>query len=162
MDDILFKSEDHIFAVGVAGILVKDGKLLVQRDRGGNEYALPGGHIKFGETTADGLVREYKEETGADIRPIRLLWTEECFWEWNGRKAHSLVYYYLIELCNGSDIPYGGEFVSQKDNCDVLLGWMPIVGLKDVVIYPKFLKKKIFETDAPFEHFITKEMSGAL
>lgn len=53
----------------------------LQRDRDGSEYALPGGHVKIGETTADGLVREYKEETGADIKVGKLLWTEDCFWD---------------------------------------------------------------------------------
>ena len=146
MADILFKADDYIFDVRTVGVLVKDG----------NEYALPGGHIKLGETTADGLVREYKEETGADIRPLRLLWTEECFWEWNGRKAHNLAYYYLIELCEGSDIPDVGEFVSHKDNCNVVIGWMPIEKLEDVIIYPEFLKKKVFELDSPPEHFVSR------
>ena len=156
MADILFKADNYIFDVRTVGVLVKDGKILVQRDKDGNEYALPGGHIKLGETTADGLVREYKEETGADIRSLRLLWTEECFWEWNGRKAHNLAYYYLIELCEGSDIADVGEFISHKDNCNVVIGWMPIDKLEDVIIYPKFLKKKIYELDSPHEHFVSR------
>lgn len=156
MADILFKADDYIFDVRTVGVLVKDGKILVQRDRDGNEYALPGGHIQLGETTTDGLVREYKEETGADVRPLRLLWTEECFLGWNGRKAHNLAYYYLIELCEGSDIPNVGEFVSHKDNCNVVIGWMPIDKLEDVIIYPEFLKKKIFELNSPPEHFVSR------
>ena len=156
MTDILFKADDCVFSVRTAGVLVQDGKILVQRDKDGNEYALPGGHIQLGETTADGLVREYKEETGADIRPLRLLWTEECFWEWNGQKAHNLVYYYLIELCDGSDIPDFGEFVPHKDNCNVVVGWMPIDKLRDIIVYPEFLKKKIFELDRPPEHFVDR------
>ncbi len=156
MSDILFKADDYIFDVRTVGVLVKDRKILVQRDKDGNEYALPGGHIKLGETTADGLVREYKEETGADIRPLRLLWTEECFWEWNGRKAHNLAYYYLIELSEGSDIPDVGEFVSHKDNCNVVIGWMPIDKLEDVIIYPEFLKQKIYELGSPPEHFVSR------
>ncbi len=156
MADILFKTDDYIFDVRTVGVLVKDGKILVQRNKDGHEYALPGGHIKLGETTADGLVREYTEETGADIRPLRLLWTEECFWEWNGRKAHNLAYYYLIELCDGADIPYNGEFISHKDNCNVMIGWMPIDKLEGVIIYPEFIKKKIFELDRPPEHFVSR------
>lgn len=31
-------------------------------------YELPGGHIDFGETTEDGLVREIQEEFGIDVR----------------------------------------------------------------------------------------------
>lgn len=108
------------------GVLVRDAKLLVQRERDGSEYASPGGHVKIGETTADGLVREFKEETGADIKVEKLLWTEECFWEWNGTQAHNIAFYYLIQLADESDIPDTGEFESNKDNCNVVLGWMPI------------------------------------
>ena len=60
MTDIIFKSDDFLFDVRAVGVLVKNGKLLVQRERNGNEYALPGGHVKLGETIAEGLIREYK------------------------------------------------------------------------------------------------------
>ena len=137
--DWIFKTDEYICDLRTVGVLVRDGKLLVQRDRDGNEYALPGGHVKIGETTVDGLVREYQEETGADIKVGKLLWTEECFWEWNGTQSHNIAFYYLIELADGSDIPDFGEFVSHKDNCDVVLGWMPIEQLADLTIYPDFI-----------------------
>ena len=110
--DWIFRTDEYICDLRTVGVLVRNGKLLVQRDRDGNEYALPGGHVKIGETTVDGLVREYKEETGADIKVGKLLWTEECFWEWNGRTAHNLAFYYLIE--DNSTIPDTGEFTSHK------------------------------------------------
>ena len=65
--DWLFRTDEYICDLRTVGVLVRDGKLLVQRERNGSEYALPGGHVKIGETTADGLIREYKEETGVDI-----------------------------------------------------------------------------------------------
>ncbi len=49
-----------------------------------------------------------------------------------------------------------GEFVSHKDNCHVVIGWMPIDKLNDVKIYPEFLKKKIYELDSPPEHFVSR------
>lgn len=63
--DWLFSSENYICDVRTVGVLIKDNKILVQRERNGNEYALPGGHIKIGETLENGLIREFKEETGA-------------------------------------------------------------------------------------------------
>ena len=63
MKDRIFRTDEYICDLRTVGVLVRDGKLLVQRDRDGSEYALPGGHVKIGESTADGLVREYKEET---------------------------------------------------------------------------------------------------
>lgn len=147
---------DHGIELRTAGILIRDGKLLVQRDKGGNEYALPGGHVKLGETTVNGLIREYKEETGADIEVGRLLWTEECFWEWNGTQRHNIAFYYLIELCNRSDIPDTGEFVPHRDNHNVVLGWMPVDELSNVTIYPEFIKEAIHELEAAPRHFITR------
>lgn len=155
MKDWIFKTDEYICDLRTVGILVRDGKLLVQRDRDGNEYALPGGHVKIGETTVDGLIREYREETGADIKVGKLLWTEECFWEWGGRQAHNIAFYYQIELVGGSDIPDTGEFVSHKDNCNVVLGWMPIDQLVDIIIYPDFIKEQIHNLDGAPQHFIT-------
>ncbi len=154
--DWLFSTEEYICDLRTVGVLLKDGKILVQRDSDGNEYALPGGHVKIGETLEDGLVREYKEETGADIVCKRLLWSEECFWEWNGKKAHNIAFYYLIKLCDGSEIPDNGEFVSHKDNCDVVIGWMPIEEMQSIVIYPEFLKKEIYDLDNEIKHFVSK------
>lgn len=89
--DWLFTTEEGICHVRVAGILVRDGKLLVQND--GASYAIPGGHLRFGETTEEALIREFQEEMGISIVCGRLLWTEENFWRWGSRDAHNLGYY---------------------------------------------------------------------
>ena len=154
--DWLFATEEYICDLRTVGVLIRDNKILVQRDRDGNEFALPGGHVKIGETLENGLIREYKEETGADILCKRILWSEECFWEWNGKHAHNIAFYYLIELCEGSVIPDNDEFVSHKDNCNVVLGWMPIDEIQDVIIYPVFLKKEIYNLNEYPKHFVSK------
>ena len=59
--------------------------------------------------------------------------------------------YYLVELC-----PDNGDFVSQKDNCNVVIGWMPIEELQNVIIYPEFLKKEIYNLAGPMKHFVSK------
>ena len=154
--DWLFASDKYVCDLRTVGVLIKDNKILVQRDKDGNEYALPGGHIKIGETLEDGLIREYKEEAAVDIRCKRLLWSEECFWEWKGRQAHNIAFCFLIEECVGFEIPDIGEFVSHKDNCDILIGWLPIEEIKNVIIYPKFLKEEISNLNEPMKHFISK------
>ncbi len=156
MKDWLFVGNDYVCDLRVVGVLIRGGKLLVQRDRDGMEYALPGGHVGIGEVMTDALIREFREETGADVRCMKLLWSEECFWTWKSRKAHNISFYYLIELCEGSDIPDIGEFVSQKDNCDVVLGWMPINDLDAVLIYPDFIRHEIYHLDGEMKHFVTR------
>ena len=155
MKDWIFTGDEFVCDLRVAGVLVKGGKIYVQHERDGHEYALPGGHVRIGETTTQALIREYKEESGADICCKNLLWTEECFWEWNGKMAHNITFYYRIELCDGCDLTDHDEFVPQEDNGDVVMGWLPINEIKNVTIYPEFIRQTIYELDAPSKHFIT-------
>lgn len=154
--DWIFSGDTYCCDLRAAAVLVKDGKILVQRDRNGTEYALPGGHIKIGETLEDGLIREMQEETGVSIHIQRMLWSEECFWEWKGKAAHNISFYYLIDVLENCALLATEDFISQKDNGNVVLGWMPIEKLKDITIYPEFLKQQIFHLDAPIQHFITR------
>ena len=154
--DWLFTTDEYICDLRAVAVVVKNQKILVQRDRNGNEYALPGGHVKIGETLEDGLIREVMEEMGIRIKCNRLLWSEECFWEWNGRKAHNIAFYYLVELLDEFQIPENEEFVSQKDNCNVVIGWMPIEEIQKITIYPAFLKEEIYHLNGPSKHFVSK------
>ena len=54
------------------------------------------------------------------------------------------------------ELPKAGEFVPHRDNGNVLIGWMPIESLKDVTIYPEFLKEEIFSLDSAPKHFVTR------
>ncbi len=152
----LFFDDTYICDIRTVGVLVKNNKILVQRDKDGNEYALPGGHIKICETLEDGLIREFKEETGIDIQIKHMLWSEECFWEWSGRRAHNIAFYYLIEEGDGFEIPDVDEFVSHKDNCNVVIGWMDIDHIQNVIIYPEFLKDEIHNLNGQIKHFVSK------
>ncbi len=154
--DWLFSADEYICGLRTAAVLIKDNKILVQKDKNGHEYALPGGHIKIGETSEDGLIREMAEETGVPVTCKRLLWSEECFWTWNGRQAHNIAFYYLIELRDNFEIPDNGEFVPHKDNCNVVIGWLPIDRIRNVIIYPEFLKDEIYHLNGPVKHFISK------
>lgn len=43
--DWLFSSDEYICDLRTVGVLVKNNRVLVQRDKNGSEYALPGGRI---------------------------------------------------------------------------------------------------------------------
>jgi ADP-ribose pyrophosphatase YjhB (NUDIX family) len=154
--DWYFKGDNYICNFRSAGVLLQNNKLLVQHEANGNEYALPGGHVKIGETAAESLIREYKEETGFDIICKRLLWTEESFWSWNKTRTSTIAFYYLIETVDRTGLPED-EFFSQKDNCSVLLGFMPLSKLKNITIYPSFIKDEIENINGCIKHFISKD-----
>ena len=154
--DWLFSDGDNICCYRTVGVLIRNNKILVQREKDGNEYALPGGHVVIGETSEESLIREYKEEPGAEIICSRMIWVDETFWKWGDKNAHTIAFYYLVSLKNESDIP-DDYFESHKDNCNVLLKWVEIDELKNLTIYPSFVKDKIFNISDGIEHFITRE-----
>ena len=154
--DWMFTADSYVCDVRTVGVLIQDGKILVQRDRTGNEYALPGGHIQVGETLQDGLIREFKEETGADIVCKKMLWTEECFWTWNNRLMHNLSFYFLIAVNDPDSLPDTRNFHAHQDNPNVLIGWLPITELQNITIYPEFIKTEIDHLDEPTKHFVTR------
>lgn len=78
----------------------------------------------------------------------------------NGKQAHNIAFYYLVSLCEPLDIPAEGEFVSHKDNCNVVIGWMPIEKLQDITIYPEFLKEEIYHLDDGMKHFVSQGQRG--
>ncbi len=65
----------HSHTVRVTGVLLHDGKvLLVQQSVESREWSLPGGKLEPGETIAEGLIREMREETGLDVRLVKQLY----------------------------------------------------------------------------------------
>jgi 8-oxo-dGTP diphosphatase len=61
--------------IRVAGLYVRDGRILmVEQGRGEEKYwLLPGGGVQFGETLADALRREFREELGMRVGVAKLL-----------------------------------------------------------------------------------------
>ena len=68
-----------------------------------------------------------------------------------------LAFYYLIALMKENAIPDRGEFIPQKDNDQVVFGWIPIEDLQHIKIYPSIIKDKIFYIENYPEHFVMKE-----
>lgn len=60
--------------VGSSAVVVDDeGRILLQRRSDSGNWALPGGAMDLGETFAQSVVREVKEETGFDVRIDRIV-----------------------------------------------------------------------------------------
>lgn len=60
--------------VGSSAVMVDDeGRILLQRRSDSGNWALPGGAMDIGETFAQSVVREVKEETGFEVRIERIV-----------------------------------------------------------------------------------------
>ena len=161
MSDILFKTNEYIFSYRVGGILIHNGKVLLQRALGDEGYAIIGGHVAFGETTSETLVREFKEEIHADIKVERLLMVGENFFPWGNRPCHQINLYYLVSLIDESQIPLNDIFKAIDDlgneriNLDMC--WVDLEDVMNITVYPTQIKEHIINLPDDIVHFVHKE-----
>ena len=68
-------------SVRVAAVVVRDGRVLLARHekRGECYWVLPGGAVEPGETVAEALVRELREEAGLEIEVGELLFVNDGY-----------------------------------------------------------------------------------
>lgn len=69
-------NENTNWSRSVAGVVIKDGKVLLARHtygKGAGKLIIPGGYTNIGETPQDALVREYMEETGITVEPKSII-----------------------------------------------------------------------------------------
>jgi ADP-ribose pyrophosphatase YjhB (NUDIX family) len=59
--------------VDVRGVVFRDGKILLVQERSDGLWTLPGGWADVGDSSADAVVREIREESGFETRATKLL-----------------------------------------------------------------------------------------
>lgn len=94
-----------IFRPSVYGILIEDGKILFSKEWDG--YDIPGGGVKIQETLEEALGREFKEETGLEIKVGKIVHCETFFFHPSHSKKHQKeywnapVFYFLVKRVGG-------------------------------------------------------------
>jgi 8-oxo-dGTP pyrophosphatase MutT (NUDIX family) len=150
--DLLFKTQDGIFSYRVAGVLVRDGMVLLQHGLNDPDFAFPGGHVNFGEVSEDALIREFQEEIAADIKPVRLLWIVENFFPWGEKDCHQICLYYLVALGDQARIPLEGSFIAQGGVLEFC--WIDLSELSSITLYPSHAKDKLLDLSNHIEQFV--------
>ena len=87
--------------VGVAALVVQDGKVLLGKRKGSHgsgQWAPPGGHLECGESVEGCAARELLEETGLQALSSRLgPWTNDIF----GEDKHYITLWVFIDQFTG-------------------------------------------------------------
>ncbi len=100
--------------VGVAAIIERDGQvLLIKRKNahGAGSWAVPGGHLEYGETPEQCAVRETREEVGIDISGVRFAAiTNDVFAE---KSRHYITIWMLAARAKGEPFIAAAREVSE-------------------------------------------------
>lgn len=101
--DLTIKDTDNILNIRVAGIIIKDNRVLMVKNlRSDYIYSL-GGRLKFGESAARGVVREVYEETGVHMEIDRLGFIHENFFIGStpskmNRQVYEITFYFYMKV----------------------------------------------------------------
>lgn len=128
-----------LFNHRVAGVIIKNNKILAQKNPVDNSYYLVGGRVRFGESTEDALIREIQEELDIEIKDYKPIWVNECFFVDNGVRFHEIGMYYLIDNIEISV----NNFSKQEGNRTNYYEWLDIDEIESYNIYPEFIKTEI-------------------
>ena len=87
-----------------AGVLIiKDGKVLLQRRQDNHKWGFPGGLLELHETYEDAALREVKEETGLTVKLesfLGIYHNHHMVWS-NGDEAHTIGAFYTASIVSG-------------------------------------------------------------
>ncbi len=92
--------------IDVRGVVFRDGKILLVKERADGRWTLPGGWADVGDSPAECAVREIREESGFDARAVKLLAIYDR--SRHGHPVHpNYVYklFFLCELLGGTAVP---------------------------------------------------------
>ena len=158
--DILFREPDFIFSYRITGILIHNGKVLLQKPKD-DDYAFPGGHVAALEDSRKTLIREFGEETRAAIEVDNLMAVGEVFFPWGDHPCHQIGLYYYVHLADNAAVPKSGIFPGY-DECDNVstdldFCWIPLEQLNSIPVYPPNLVPHILKQDGTVLHFVYRE-----
>ena len=91
------------FSCRIYGVLRENGKVLLTRSefRGASFINFPGGGVEVGEAPMAALRREFVEETGLVIRPVRTLYSSEGAHLSTQAPIQIVSAYWLVERAEG-------------------------------------------------------------
>jgi ADP-ribose pyrophosphatase YjhB (NUDIX family) len=150
------------FQVRACALIRANGHVLIHRAVPDTIWALPGSRVEHGESAAEALRREVREEIGCDATVGPLRFVIENFFRMGGRDAHELGFYFDVTLAE--PLPFSPTDVvleSRDGDADLEFRWaQPSASeLTQWNLRPVLLREMLEETDGPMQHRVHRDAS---
>src|SRR6185436_16337197 len=97
--------------VGVVAVIEENGRLLVIRRAAhilaGGTWCFPGGGVEPGETLAEAVVREVREEIGLAVEPLDQLWT------WKRADGRLILHWWRVQMLGPAQVSPNPDEVAE-------------------------------------------------
>lgn len=154
---------DQEFLIRACGVLIHGGSVLAQEggNRNGVGYALPGGHVEYGETLSACLSREILEETGLNVEAGKLVYVHENFYTLKRIKTHEIGFYFLVGLNSEFPRPDPNGYIPSRE-AHIRMRLLPLARLATFPLMPPFLREELPRDAAghfsrPTVHLVSRE-----
>lgn len=110
-----------ILNVAAGAVLNDHGEILLNLRTDSHNWSLPGGYLEYGETYRQACLREMKEDSGLDVKIIRLLQTfdQGTAVYPNGDVAQAITQLFLVE-------PVSGQLLTKATDETLSLAYFPL------------------------------------
>ncbi|NHJ31236.1 MAG: NUDIX domain-containing protein [Asgard group archaeon] len=147
------------FGYRVAGVLLKDEKILLFTEKLIDFWVLPGGGVKLFESSEEAIKREFLEEIGINVEVVRLLWIVENSFEMDNERVHGIELTFLVKSLDSEDKlaqeefhgsendlamheDYKGRYLNKK-NLKLTFRWFDPKELATITIKPDIYKEAL-------------------
>jgi 8-oxo-dGTP pyrophosphatase MutT (NUDIX family) len=144
---INFTNNNECFNLRAAGLCFRGNKILLAYHDNVGSYSLPGGRCEFGEDSMTAVAREFKEETGADVKVLDKHFLIENFFIVEKVKYHEILIIHLVLFPEDSEFYKQDRFVGHEGNKKMDYRWVEIDDLRKYKIKPDLLLKLIQNPD---------------
>ncbi len=161
---ISFDAGGHRFNLRAAAVVRDAGRILLHRLESDAFWSAPGGRVEPGESAAEAVVREMREELGEPVSCGGLLGVVENFFSYRGRPHHEIGLYFPVSLRPGSRLLSGpGPFIGAEGGVPLIFAWFDCSRLGELDVRPALLAGLLDEPPSvgAFRHVVHHDRDPA-
>lgn len=147
---------DGLINIRVGAIIIKHGKLLMVKSEYSDYLFSVGGHLDFGETSEEAVIRETEEETGVRLEVDRLGFVHESYYRGEspfkkGKLVFEISFYYYMKVPD--DFEPANRVFYEGSSRDELVWVEPDDPRR---MFPTFFRDAIWNPTPGVEHLVSR------